>query len=194
MKTAKKSRRKPGLTRKETDALRLVYFAMRMRFNARRPPAPTKEQYALIQSAHASLPISKKIWDKLEAQGLTTREMGSVVYLTPKALALVFPPSEQGIPRNTNSERIAMKLYRAWFVCECHLPPIRSCPNGGGILYENQPNGNLVGNLPAGARAQNDSGTLNRKDGGDPFEYAIFIIPPTAGQAHGRTVIVERQE
>lgn len=80
-----------------------------------------------------------------------------------------------------------MNLYRAWFVCECHTPPTANCPNGGGLLYENQPNGNLVGDLPAGASAHNDAGTLTRKDGGDPFERAIFITPS------GRTVIVERQ-
>jgi len=73
-----------------------------------------------------------------------------------------------------------MNLYRAWYFD----------PAFGGIgalIYENKPNGNLVGDLPAGAQAHLNSGTLTRKDGGDPFEHAIFITPS------GRTVIVERQ-
>ena len=78
------------LTKKETSALRLVYFAMRMRFNNRRPPAPTKEQYMLIQAARASLPISKKVWNKLEAQNMLIREFGSVLYLTPEGLERVW--------------------------------------------------------------------------------------------------------
>ena len=52
------------------------------------------------------------------------------------------------------------------------------------------PNGNLVGELPIGTmpEAIGECGTLDRRDGGDPYERAIFVT------GSGRRVIVMRME
>lgn len=58
----------------------------------------------------------------------------------------------------------------------------------GRVIYAGKPNGNLVGELPCGARplAHGACGTLDRKDGGDPYEAAVFGLPS------GRTVTITR--
>jgi hypothetical protein len=74
-------------------------------------------------------------------------------------------------------------LYRAWLKREGVEIPSRS-----DIVYEHKPHGNLIGALPSGTWPQAGAcGTLERKDGGDPFERAIFSSPS------GRTYVVERE-
>lgn len=66
-------------------------------------------------------------------------------------------------------------------------PTYTATNNEGKIVYANRPNGNLIGELPLGAYInESDQGTLNRKDGGDPFEEAKFYLPS------GRTVTIKR--
>ena len=56
-------------------------------------------------------------------------------------------------------------------------------PMAGEIIYENQPPGNLYGQLPEGAYpVEPPSGvyrrnTLQRIEGGDPWEYNVFRTP-----------------
>jgi hypothetical protein len=82
-------------------------------------------------------------------------------------------------------ESIMRKLYRAWV----RRTPETIAPMPEDILYEKKPNGNLIGELPAGALPlpKGECGTLDRTDGGDPFEYALFVSPS------GHIYIVERQ-
>ena len=82
------------LTKKDSAALWCVFFAMRMRFNGRRPPRPTKEQWAKIHAARTVYvgKLHKNTWDKLESNGLITRERGSVLYLTPKGFETLGAP------------------------------------------------------------------------------------------------------
>ena len=69
-------------------------------------------------------------------------------------------------------------LYRAYY------------EDTGRIIYTRRPNGNLVGELPIGTmpEAIGECGTLDRRDGGDPYERAIFVT------GSGRRVIVMRME
>lgn len=55
------------------------------------------------------------------------------------------------------------------------------------VIYAHQPDGNLIGALPAGSwfDAPND-GTIGRTDGGDPFEHAILRTPS------GRLITIKR--
>lgn len=51
----------------------------------------------------------------------------------------------------------------------------------GQIIYTKQSRGNLVGELPAGTfPVAHPASTLERSDGGDPFEYAMFRTSPAA--------------
>lgn len=60
-------------------------------------------------------------------------------------------------------------------------------PGKGEMIYRRRPNGNLVGELPLGAWPDsNQRSTLNRTDGGDPFERAFFHTPS------GRTIEISR--
>lgn len=47
------------------------------------------------------------------------------------------------------------------------------------VIYQDRPSGNLIGELPLGAhpKPKGECGTLDRTDGGDPFERALFILP-----------------
>jgi len=48
----------------------------------------------------------------------------------------------------------------------------------GQVIYKAQPKGNLIGELPSGSGPVSDpTSTLERIDGGDPFEYALFESP-----------------
>lgn len=67
-----------------------------------------------------------------------------------------------------------ISTYRAFFEAD------------GREIYRGERHGNLVGLLPAGAWPT-DGGTMERKDGGDPFEKARFSLPS------GRFIIVERE-
>lgn len=81
-------------------------------------------------------------------------------------------------------DRLQGRLYRAWFKRDGD-----SVPAEGSIIYERRPSGNLIGELPAGARPlpKGWCGTLDRQDGGDPYEQALFTTPS------GQTVVVEWQ-
>lgn len=60
---------------------------------------------------------------------------------------------------------------------------------GGRIIYQHRPAGNLVGELPAGARPRANGAevnTLYRTDGGDAFECARFELPS------GRVIEIKR--
>jgi hypothetical protein len=60
---------------------------------------------------------------------------------------------------------MATPLYRAFW------------QDDGAIIYSRRPSGNLIGELPLGARPDHagQCGTLDRGDGGDPFERAVFV-------------------
>ena len=60
----------------------------------------------------------------------------------------------------------------------------------GQILYSRRPAGNLIGELPLGTRPDHagQNGTLDRTDGGDTFERAVFVTPS------GRRIVVMRME
>lgn len=84
------------------------------------------------------------------------------------------------------SKRTTSKpLYRAWV----RRSPDIIAPQPTDIIYERRPQGNLVGELPMGAwpLPKGECGTLDRTDGGDPFEHALFT------SASGRIYVVERQ-
>ena len=92
-------------------------------------------------------------------------------------------------------------LYRAW-VKKDYTPlmspqatvkaadRVAPMPNEDAILYDNEPNGNLIGLLPMGARPMpsGEGGTFHRTDGGDPFESALFTSPS------GRIYVIERSK
>ncbi len=71
-------------------------------------------------------------------------------------------------------ENARISTYRAYFEADNRE------------IYHGERHGNLVGLLPCGAWPT-DGGTLERKDGGDPYERARFSLPS------GRFVIVERE-
>jgi hypothetical protein len=62
------------------------------------------------------------------------------------------------------------------------------------IIYIHQPAGNLIGRLPRGSypvtQAENSfrTSTLERTDGGDPFDYALFRTPA------GDPLVIQRDE
>ena len=76
------------------------------------------------------------------------------------------------------------RTYRAWFKRDGV-----DAPENGDVVYERRQSGNLIGDLPAGTHPlpRGECGTLDRRDGGDPYERALFAT------ASGRTVIVEWQ-
>lgn len=83
-------------------------------------------------------------------------------------------------------QEAARALYRAWVRrFEGQIAPTDSDK----IIFEYRPQGNLIGELPLGARPlpKGECGTLDRTDGGDPFEWALFTSPS------GRVYVVERQ-
>lgn len=47
------------------------------------------------------------------------------------------------------------------------------------VIYSGMPSGNLIGALPLGAWPcpEGECGTMDRKDGGDPYEHAVFRVP-----------------
>lgn len=65
--------------------------------------------------------------------------------------------------------------YRAEYLVTSHL------------IYEHKYRGNLLGPLPYGTLPAEPCGTLDRKDGGDPYERAIFQTPT------GRLIVIERE-
>ena len=99
--------------------------------------------------------------------GLTTTDVRSGT-ITASAMAARRPRARAGEPR-----------YRAYI----------QTASAEVEVYRNRPNGNLIGELPFGARPMpnGECGTLDRTDGGDPFECARFILPS------GRIVVVARQ-
>lgn len=54
------------------------------------------------------------------------------------------------------------------------------------VIYANRRAGNLFGELPLGSTVYRDGGSLNRKDGGDPWESALWVTPS------GSEIIVTR--
>ncbi len=75
-------------------------------------------------------------------------------------------------------------LYRAWYRHSGRITPMPE-----DVLYKRRSKGNLIGELPWGTNPMpnGECGTLDRTDGGDPFEYAVFKTPS------GRIVVVERE-
>lgn len=61
------------------------------------------------------------------------------------------------------------------------------------VIYTRQPAGNLIGRLPSGSYPVDDSdyshrkSSLERTDGGDPFEHALFKTPS------GRIIVIRRE-
>lgn len=86
----------------------------------------------------------------------------------------------------SKSKALKTPTYRAWVRrIEGQVAPVEGLDQ---IIYDRRPNGNLVGELPMGARPlpKGECGTLDRTDGGDPFEHALFTSPS------GRVYVVER--
>ena len=81
----------------------------------------------------------------------------------------------------------ATATYRAWFK---NAPGDIAPTSKSQIFYEHKPRGNLVGELPLGSRPlpRGECGSLDRTDGGDPFESALFVTPS------GRTIMIERDK
>ncbi len=71
-----------------------------------------------------------------------------------------------------------MTLYRAFYESD------------GRIIYSGRPAGNLIGELPLGSKPDHagQNGTLERTDGGDTFERAVFVTPS------GRRIVVMAME
>jgi hypothetical protein len=77
-------------------------------------------------------------------------------------------------------------LYRAWVARWAQqVNPVEGVDQ---IIYDRRPSGNLIGELPLGARPMppGQCGSFDRTDGGDPFQKAIFT------SASGRIYIIER--
>lgn len=86
-----------------------------------------------------------------------------------------------------DGKRRKAPLYRAWV--RGFAGQIAPVPGRDIVVYEYRPHGNLIGELPLGARPmpKGECGTMDRVDGGDPFEHALFTSPS------GRVYVVERQ-
>jgi hypothetical protein len=89
-----------------------------------------------------------------------------------------------GSTKTVKRAKSNVPTYRAWI----RRSPDIIAPQPSDIVYDGLPNGNLIGELPCGARPlpKGECGTLDRTDGGDPFERALFTSPS------GRIYVVER--
>lgn len=91
------------------------------------------------------------------------------------------------MPRTARTSLSSAKpTYRAWV--RRTVDQIAPVPGVDTVIYDRRPSGNLIGELPSGARPLplGECGTLDRTDGGDPFEHALFTSPS------GRIYVVER--